>query len=306
MLAVPASAFALTGAVSDSQAVSATTLQANVSPRRVHLNHAVNVSGNAPASDAGHWAIVQTSAAPNAGWQLLTSTRISQNGRFSLRSRLRRSGFIRVIDAAVASSTAAVSHSWSAGPPGTVASAPVPVTVAAQFKVTPRSLDVLGGGTVTVRGQLVPARWGRVVRLQGDYGRGWRTLGKSRTGKRGGFAVRYAPGSGNRGRLRVQFAGDRANTRSSAAAGQLTVYSASVASWYNDGGNTACGFHATYGVANRTLPCGTKVRVRYGGRSVTATVDDRGPFVGGRNWDLNQNTAGALGFGGVGTVWVTQ
>jgi rare lipoprotein A (peptidoglycan hydrolase) len=39
---------------------------------------------------------------------------------------------------------------------------------------------------------------------------------------------------------------------------------------------------------------------------VTATVDDRGPYVGGRDWDLNQNTAAALGFGGVGTVWVTQ
>jgi rare lipoprotein A (peptidoglycan hydrolase) len=40
-----------------------------------------------------------------------------------------------------------------------------------------------------------------------------------------------------------------------------------------------------------------------GGRTVTAVVDDRGPYVGGRQWDLNQNTAGALGFGGVGTVW---
>jgi rare lipoprotein A (peptidoglycan hydrolase) len=35
-------------------------------------------------------------------------------------------------------------------------------------------------------------------------------------------------------------------------------------------------------------------------------VDDRGPFVGGRDWDLNQNTAAALGFGGVGAVWTSQ
>ena len=69
---------------------------------------------------------------------------------------------------------------------------------------------------------------------------------------------------------------------------------------------TACGFHAGYGVANSTLPCGTKVTFRYGGRTVTAVVDDRGPFVGGREWDLNQNTAGALGFGGVATVWSTR
>ena len=89
-------------------------------------------------------------------------------------------------------------------------------------------------------------------------------------------------------------------------AGQMTVFRAAEASWYNDGGNTACGFHAGYGVANRTLPCGTKVEFRYGGRSVTATVDDRGPYVGGRDWDLNQTTAGALGFGGVGLVWSSQ
>ena len=86
----------------------------------------------------------------------------------------------------------------------------------------------------------------------------------------------------------------------------MTVYRQAGASWYYDAGNTACGFHAQYGVANRTLPCGTKVAFRYGGRSVTATVDDRGPYVGGRDWDLSQTTAGALGFGGVGEVWSSQ
>ena len=86
----------------------------------------------------------------------------------------------------------------------------------------------------------------------------------------------------------------------------MTVYRAAEASWYVDAGNTACGFHAQYGVANRTLPCGTKVAFRLGGRSVTATVDDRGPYVGGRDWDLDQSTAGALGFGGVGQVWSSQ
>ena len=92
-------------------------------------------------------------------------------------------------------------------------------------------------------------------------------------------------------RLRVRFGGDRLNARVDRDAGQMTVYRQAGASWYNDGGNTACGFHAQYGVANRSLPCGTKVVFRYGGRAVTATVDDRGPYVGGRDWDLNQNTA---------------
>jgi len=79
-----------------------------------------------------------------------------------------------------------------------------------------------------------------------------------------------------------------------------------VASWYYDEGNTACGFHAEYGVANKTLPCGTKVRLSYEGRTVLATVDDRGPFVYGRTFDLDQRTAAALGMWGVATVLCSQ
>jgi rare lipoprotein A (peptidoglycan hydrolase) len=75
-----------------------------------------------------------------------------------------------------------------------------------------------------------------------------------------------------------------------------------VASWYDDVGNTACGFHATYGVANKTLPCGAKVTLSYGGRTVVSTVDDRGPYVYGRSFDLNQNTARYLGMWGVAQV----
>jgi hypothetical protein len=74
------------------------------------------------------------------------------------------------------------------------------------------------------------------------------------------------------------------------------------ASWYDDGGTTASGWHAFYGVANKSVAFGTHVLFVYGGRRVEAVVDDRGPYVGGRTWDLNQNTASALGFGGVGTV----
>jgi rare lipoprotein A (peptidoglycan hydrolase) len=83
----------------------------------------------------------------------------------------------------------------------------------------------------------------------------------------------------------------------------LTVYRQAAVSWYDDGGSTACGFHAYYGVANLSLPCGSRVSFMYGGRRVNAVVDDRGPYVAGRSWDLNQNTAAALGLGGVQTVW---
>jgi hypothetical protein len=176
---------------------------------------------------------------------------------------------------------------------------------AARFTVRPRAIDALGGQVVHVHGRLLPGFAGARVRLQ-DLIRGqWRTIASSRTGGHGGFDVRYATGGTGRHRLRVLFSGNRRARHAKAGAGTLTVLTPAVASWYDDGGDTACGFHANYGVANKVLPCGTKVTFEYHGRTVTATVDDRGPFVAGRDWDLNQNTAGALGFGGVDTVWAS-
>jgi hypothetical protein len=178
-----------------------------------------------------------------------------------------------------------------------------PRATVARVHVHPRAISALGGQAVTVRGRLTPAlRW-RHVRLEArDDGR-WATVANSQTGNRGRFSVRYAPSGPGGQRLRVVVGGRRGTPSVSAPAGMLTIYRQSVASWYDDGGATACGFHAHYGVANRTLPCGSKVTFVHGGRRVTAVVDDRGPFVSGRDWDLNQNTAAALAFDGVESVW---
>jgi rare lipoprotein A len=224
-----------------------------------------------------------------------------RDGSFRFRVPVRSSGLVRVV--AAIGSTAARTAADGASP--IAPSAAAPVSVRARFVVRRRSIDVLAGRSAHVRGKLLPALAGRRVRLLGRSGRSWRTLATARTGGRGGFDVRYRAGEMGQRWLRVRFQGDRLNSGSWAHAGRVTVFRESVASRYTDGGGTACGFHAYYGVANRTLPCGTKVTFRSGsgGRTVTAVVDDRGPFVGGREWDLNQNTAGALGFGGVGTVW---
>jgi rare lipoprotein A (peptidoglycan hydrolase) len=101
------------------------------------------------------------------------------------------------------------------------------------------------------------------------------------------------------------FGGDSGNAGATRSVSAITALHPALASWYDDAGTTACGFHAGLGVANRSLPCGTKVTMHYGSRTVTAVVDDRGPYAGGRDWDLNQNTASALGFSGVGTVWAS-
>lgn len=46
--------------------------------------------------------------------------------------------------------------------------------------------------------------------------------------------------------------------------------------------------------AHRTLPLGTRVRVSHGGRSVVVRINDRGPYIGGRDLDLSYAAFKAL------------
>lgn len=85
-----------------------------------------------------------------------------------------------------------------------------------------------------------------------------------------------------------------------------------VASYYGIGdgfmgGTTANGETVTetsMGIAMLNVPFGTRVEIRYGGRSVIAYVNDRGPYVHGRVIDMQPAVARALNFlsVGVGTV----
>lgn len=300
-LTIPASALALSGAGSSQAAVA--PLHATVAPRVARLGQAITVNGTAPSTAAGHQAVLESASRTRSDWRPMGQTTIASNGRFAFRTRLRHSGYVRVVDAGPQPQGPPAQVSAAAVIPG-ASSAAQRVLVSAAFGVAQHRLQALAGRPVTVHGTLSPARAGRIVRVQARIGRAWQTVGTTRTGAGGRFRARFAPASGTR-RLRLRFAGDRANAPVSGGLGKLTVFGADVASWYNDAGTTGCGFHATYGVANRTLPCGTKVQIRFGGRTVTATVDDRGPYVGGRNWDLNQNTAAALHFAGVGQIWIS-
>jgi rare lipoprotein A len=302
MIGIPASAAAIAAA----QALaSPAPAPAQIQPQSRHIayGHDVVLRGSAPASDAGHTVALEYAQRGATVWSQLGSTTIGSAGGFRLAARLEHSGLVRVLDTSSGSLTSFVASSSG---DGGATSNPVPVDVAAGVHVRRHPINVLAGQAVLVRGRLVPGARGRRVSLQALQGGSWHTLTTTRTHSAGRFALRYVAGSVGEQQIRVRFAGDPLNDRSTAGAGQMTVYRLAEASWYNDGGNTACGFHAGLGVANRTLPCGTKVAFRYGGRSVTATVDDRGPYVGGRDWDLNQTTAGALGFGGVGQVWSSQ
>jgi len=73
------------------------------------------------------------------------------------------------------------------------------------------------------------------------------------------------------------------------------------ASWYRHGRVTANGEQYNplgLTVAHRSLPFGTIVRFTNpdNGRSVIARVNDRGPYIRGREFDLSLGSARALGF----------
>ncbi|HEV8044617.1 MAG TPA: septal ring lytic transglycosylase RlpA family protein [Rubrobacter sp.] len=92
------------------------------------------------------------------------------------------------------------------------------------------------------------------------------------------------------------------NDRADAATG--------LASWYGpgfEGQITASGeVFDPYGytAAHKTLPLGTQLSVSYAGRTVQVTVNDRGPYSGGRDLDLSQGAAEYLGLTNSGVDWV--
>lgn len=51
----------------------------------------------------------------------------------------------------------------------------------------------------------------------------------------------------------------------------------------------------TWGVAHKTLPCGTMLRLTYRGTTITVPVVDRGPYIAGRELDLSPRVKAALG-----------
>ena len=254
----------------------------------VRFGHALRLSGRVAAG-----ATVRIEFAPRGGaWRGVGET-LARSGSYSFRLRPERSGAFRAVSTDGVSSTREV-------------------TVVARLAGR-ASRHVRTGTPVRVRGRLAPGIAGRRVRLQLATGHGWRTVDRTLTGRGGRYRAAWKASGSGRYRLRVKFAGDRRNSAvSRTLRGRVYVYRPSLASWYGPGlyGNaTACGGTlgaGTLGVAHKWLPCGTKVTLRYHGRSVTVPVIDRGPFVGGREWDLTGATKTALGFGSTGTVWVAH
>jgi rare lipoprotein A len=201
-------------------------------------------------------------------------------------------------------------------PVGIASTAPtpsIPTPAHTALKLRDYELNVLADHRASVSGTLMedrrPALAGDLVALQALGRHGWHTLAHTHTGAQGRFRLGYEPRRIGSELVRVSFAGSAFSLSSHRRLGRLNVYRLAEASWYGGGGSLACGgtlTSYTMGVANKTLPCGTLVTLRYGDRTVRVPVVDRGPYVEGREFDLTEATKQALGFAGVGEVWSTS
>jgi rare lipoprotein A (peptidoglycan hydrolase) len=190
-----------------------------------------------------------------------------------------------------------------------------PIATAAQkprIKVNHRTLNVRSGKRATVFGRVAPATPGLKVALQVRRGARWRGIEGDRTDAAGRYRLRQRlRGTLSRSvRVRVRQAPGFLPARR--RVGRLNVYRYAQASWYGPGlyGNrTGCGgtlAAGRLGVAHKTLPCGTMVTFKHRGRRVRVPVIDRGPYVGGREYDLTEATAQRLRFRGHGPILTTR
>jgi hypothetical protein len=168
---------------------------------------------------------------------------------------------------------------------------------------------VLKGNGLAVRGKVRPSGRHRVRLVFRGPDRGVRGV---TTKANGAFALRWTPGRTGSYAVRAYGLHDRRVRASRSDSRKLTTYRLAGASYYGPGlyGNgVACGgtlLPGTMGVAHKTLPCGTKVKLRYHGRTATVPVIDRGPYVAGRDYDLTEAVKVKLGFPGVGTVLASR
>ena len=275
-----------------------------VADSSLRYGQTVVVRGDVGAANAGRAVALEYQPA-GAGWRVVQTGGADGAGHYVLRAPLTRSGVLRVaVGDGIAPRASAADGGANVARSGQQA-----VAVSARLAANRRRLDVLAGHTAVVAGTLRPGGAGRLVRLESQRHGRWRSLAAARTDARGRFLVRYRVARTGTGYVRLAFPGDAANARTVRRIGSLSGYRPAMVSTYDMyGGALACGGTLGYDslvVANRTLPCGTRVRIHYGNRSVTATVRDRGPFVGDREFDLAGAVARRLGFAGVGTVWVS-
>lgn len=165
--------------------------------------------------------------------------------------------------------------------------------------------SLLRGEGVVAHGRVRP---GGSRRVKVIFRGGGNDLASIQTRPNGSFSLRWTPARTGTYSVRAFGVHDRHAKGAASAVRRATAYRPAEASYYGPGlygSGVACGGTlepGTLGVANRTLPCGTEVKLRYRGHTVTVPVIDRGPYVAGREFDLTTATKERLRFPGLGTV----
>jgi hypothetical protein len=291
---LPLAAILTSTALADSAApAGGKSARIDASQRSVPIGHSVTLSGVFPgAADAPIELRYRAQGART--WHTAAHGRTGASGRYHVRVKPHR----------IASWRAELSGAAAAQDADTGSER---VAVRSKTIAKAGGRHAMAGDTVKVRGQVMPAGDKRkvIVRIGGEKV-------STRAGRDGRFQVAWkAPSTGSYP-VDVRSRSNEVATGSRDSAGRILVYRPAAASWYGPGlygNNLACGgtlSASTMGVANKTLPCGTKVHLRYGDNSVTVPVIDRGPYAGNREYDLTAATKQALGFPDVGTVLTTR
>jgi hypothetical protein len=209
--------------------------------------------------------------------------------------------------AALAAAALMLCPAAAAAHPGGASHGPQRATGHVSLHVSQHNL--MSGREIVVRGRARPAGRHRVkIVVRGPAG----GVARTRTDRRGRFRMSWGLPETGAYAVRAYGIHDRRASGSASPARRFTVYRRALASYYGPGlyGNgVACGgrlMPGTLGVANRTLPCGTMVRLRYRGHAVTVPVIDRGPYVAGREFDLTEATRQRLHFPGLGVVLASR
>jgi hypothetical protein len=288
-------------ALSDTQGNSVTM---HVRDRSVAYGHSVVVTGRVSGAGAGA-GVTLLYRPPGGQWQSLLDGTAGAHGRYHLVAPLPSGGDLRVV--------VGRAGAWGAGAdaPAPAGSAIARVAVAADIIPGRSRVNVLAGRRALVRGRVRPGVAGQRVTLQRRSAHGWKTVARRTTRAAGRFTFRFRPRRPSSAILRIRAAGTPDASATRERVGRLNVYRRAFVSWYGPGlfgGSLGCGgtlTPGTLGVANKSLPCGTRVTLRHGGRIIRVRVIDRGPYVAGREFDLTSATKDRLGFGGVGQIMVT-
>lgn len=302
-LALPAAAAVLgmTAAIGVAADGNGNAAQLDASKSKVRSGAKVKLRGRFPAPATGEQQASGSEAAPapklsrsvriefrprgSKSWRRAKTTTTDRDGRYIERVKVKRTGRFRA--------------AHDDGRRSRVER----VRVKSRLQAKVRRKHVKVGQKVPIKGSVKPrgSRRKVIVRVGGDKLR-------TRTTRKGTFRVGWKADRTGRFKATVRAKGDKLASGSKTKAGRVTAYRPAVASWYGPGfyGNrTACGQTLTtgmVGVAHKTLPCGTKLTLRYRGRSVRVQVIDRGPYAHGREFDLTGATKSKLGFPSTGTV----